>query len=352
MTAFRALISQLRQRPRLLLADADPAVGDGARRGRELAGEAGDGVRLDAGVVGGALGRPGRGRRLQLRQAVAAAVEAAEAHAAVGEDRVQHPQQQVGVAAGADRDVLGGVLGGLRVPRVDDHDPAAAVADRPDPVAHARRRHQRAVGDGGVGAEQQHVPGAVDVGDRQHEVVAEHLLRAHVLRQLVGRGRRVVVARAQQLAQERRREHRRGVGAGVPGVGRERVSPVLVLNPSQPLRGEPERLLPADLDELTADLLHRLAQAVGVALDVGERGRLGADVAAREDVVGVAGDPHRLATLDLDPNAAVRLAERALPVDHPRHAQTPRLVGPLRRTYAIPRRRGAIFGSSARPPRR
>ena len=91
----------VRQRAGLLLADADPAVGDGAGRGGELAGEPGDRLRLDAGVPAArsaARPRPppraAPGRRSGRR---------APRPTGLGEDRAQHPEQQVGVATGADR---------------------------------------------------------------------------------------------------------------------------------------------------------------------------------------------------------------------------------------------------------
>jgi hypothetical protein len=78
-------------------------------------------------------------------------------------------QQQQRVGPRADEVVLVGLAGGARAPRVDDDDLAAAGADRPQPPAHVGRREQAAVGGQGVGAEDEQVVGAIDVG---HATVA------------------------------------------------------------------------------------------------------------------------------------------------------------------------------------
>ena len=93
------------------------------------------------------------------------------------EDHVDEREQQQRVGAGADEEVLVGLLGGAGAPRVDDDDLAAAGADRPQPAAHVGRGHQRAVGRQRVGAEHQQVVGAVEVGDRELVPGAEHQRR-------------------------------------------------------------------------------------------------------------------------------------------------------------------------------
>ena len=129
------------QRARLLLADAHPPVGHGARSGRELARQPLDLAGLDARVGGGALGRPLLGQGAQLatgrRSARRGRPRRTRPSAKI---TFEHPQQQVGIAAGAHRDVLGGVLGGLGAAGVDhDHLPAPR-ADRLDLLAHRRAR--------------------------------------------------------------------------------------------------------------------------------------------------------------------------------------------------------------------
>ena len=114
--------------------------------------------------------------------------------------------------------------------------------------------------------------------------------------------------------------------AGIAEVGREGVGSVALLHASQALGRERQRLAPADLDEAIAEFLHGPAQPVGVALDIGQGGGLRTDVPAREHVVGVAADPQHPLALDLDLDAAVRLAKSALPVDRVRHLGPPARV--------------------------
>ena len=63
-------------------------------------------------------------------------------------------------------------------------------------------------------------------------------------------------------------------------------------------------------------------QSVGVRVQVRERRRLRADVAARDRVLGVAGDPQHAVALDLHVDAAVRLAQRALAMNRLRHPRS------------------------------
>ena len=113
------------------------------------------------------------------------------------EQHVQHGQQHVGVGAGPDEVVLGGDLGGLGAARVEHHHPAAARLQLAQPVREVGHRPQRAVGRHRVGAEHQQVGRAVDVGDRQEQLVAVHQVRHQLVGELVDRGRAVAVAGAE-----------------------------------------------------------------------------------------------------------------------------------------------------------
>ena len=176
----------VRQRAGPLLAHADPPVRDRPLGVGELARQPFDRRLVDARDRRRARDRPVRGKRLDRGDPVGVALEVTEPRAALREQHVQHPEQQVGIAAGGDRDVLGGVRRGLGAARVDDHDGAAARDDRAQPVTRARRRHERPVRHRRVRAEHEHVVGAVEVGDREQREVPEHLGRRQVLRQLVG----------------------------------------------------------------------------------------------------------------------------------------------------------------------
>ena len=98
-----------------------------------------------------------RCQRPDLVQAVGVLGQRAQVHQLLGEQHVEHAQEQVGVAAGADLHVLGGQLGGLGAARVHHHDRAAPAEDPAQAVAHPGRRHDRAVGHRRVGAQHEHV---------------------------------------------------------------------------------------------------------------------------------------------------------------------------------------------------
>ena len=81
------------------------------------------------------------------------------------------------------------------------------------------------------------------------------------------------------------------VRVGVAEVDADGVAAVPVQGVGQPVGDQVERLVPADLlPVVAATRRDRPAQPVGVVVHVGERDALGADVAARERVVGVAPD--------------------------------------------------------------
>jgi hypothetical protein len=96
--------------------------------------------------------------------------------------------------------------GGLRPSRVDDHKAASAGLQCADAVADAGRGHQAAVRGHRVATEAQKELCAIDVGDREQELVPEQLPRRQHVGQLVERGNRVAVARAQRRDQRAKHE--------------------------------------------------------------------------------------------------------------------------------------------------
>ena len=154
---------------------------------------------------------------------------------------------------GSDEAVLGGDPRRLGAPRVQHHDPATSLLDRPRPPREVRRGHQRAVGRHRVGAEDQEVRRAVDVGDRDQQLVTEQLPGDQLGGRLVDGGRAEPVASAQGL-HERQRVCRgpERVDVRVAEVDPDRVTPVPVDRLRQPVRHEVERLLPPDLHPVLA----------------------------------------------------------------------------------------------------
>src|SRR5437588_10654547 len=109
------------------------------------------------------------------------------------------------------------------------------------------------------------------------------------------------------------------MSAGIAQVRGHGIGAVPVLHRPQPFGGQVERLVPADFHEAAVYAFDRLSKPLRILVDVDQRGRLGADVAPGQDVIGTAGDPQHPVVLDGDPDSAVRFAQRALPVNRLRH---------------------------------
>jgi len=158
---------------------------------------------------------------------------------------VQQRVEQQRVGAGADEVVLVGLTRGARAARVDHHDLAAAGADRAQAPAHVGRREQAAVGGQRVGAEDQQVVGAVDVGHGDGGAAAEHQRRGHLLGVLVDGAGAEDVARLQRLEQDPPVDQAaQVVGVRVADVGGDRVAAVLGLDRGQTAIDLGEGLVP------------------------------------------------------------------------------------------------------------
>ena len=210
-----------------------------------------------------------------------------------------------------------GDLGGLGAARVEHHHPAAALLEVAQPVREVGHGHQRAVGGHRVGAEDQEVRRAVDVGDGQQELVAVQLPADELVRDLVDRRGAEPVAGAQALDERepvggRRRGRAR---SGCRGRRPAALRPCWLIAPASRSATRSSASSQRDLDPLgvrpLADPAHRAPQPVGVGVDVGERDALGADVAAGERVGVVAADRGDAVTLDGQLEPADRLAEVA-----------------------------------------
>ena len=250
------------------------------------------------------------------------APERAEVGEVLGEQHLGHGHQEVGVGAGADRHPLVGVVGGLGATRVDDDDLPAAGLDGLEAPGEVGRGAEAAVRRVGVGAEDQQVVGAIEVGHRDEQRVAVEVAARHVLGHLVDGGGREHVGGAERLdegaVEERGAE---GVHARVAQVDRHGVAAVALDDPPEPGLDRGEGLVPGDLlpgggVRVVAPAHEGPAEAVGVGVEVVQRRALGADEAAGEGVVAVAADAHHgvVAHGELEPAAG--LAERAGAVVH------------------------------------
>jgi hypothetical protein len=203
-------------------------------------------------------------------------------------------------------------LGSLGAARVDHHHPAAARLQRLEAAAEVGHGHQAAVGGHRVGAHDQEILRAVDVADRQQQLVAVHPVGDQLVRQLVHRGGGEPVAGLER-AEEMLRVGQAAVvvHAGIALVHADGIAAVLRADLRQPLGHPIEGLVPADLLPAAVDATHRPAQPVGILVNVLERHRLGTDVAVREGIKLVAADGQDFSVLHLELEAADGLAQVA-----------------------------------------
>ena len=141
----------------------------------------------------------------------------------------------------------------------------------------------------GLGPDDQHVIGAIDIGHRHQHLMAEHVQRCQHVGQLVDRGRRVQVLGAQvakhQLANGQKAQVVRGRVALVHGQG---VLAVALADLAQASARHVEGLVPRDGLEPVPDSHERCLQAVLVVVNVDETDHLWAHVALAERIVRIA----------------------------------------------------------------
>ena len=300
------------QRAELLVADADAPV-DGAASGvGELARQPADGLGRNPARGRDRLGREVAREALYLAQPFHPAFQAAELHAAFGEEHVRHGEEQRGVHARLKADPLVGALGGAGAPRIHDHHPAPSRPHGIESTQHVRRGQQAPLRGVRVGTEHQQEVAAVEVwqGDAPHAPVEQGA--HHVLGPLVDGARRVerVDARHGDEGPDvtREREAVRHRVAHIGGHGRDAVALQHGLK-TPPHLGI--RLLPGRLSPAPAIAQQRRAQPIGVVVQLTERRALGTDVAPAPDVGVVGADALHLAALHLHPQPAHGLAEGA-----------------------------------------
>ncbi|CAM5741852.1 hypothetical protein MAUB1S_02747 [Mycolicibacterium aubagnense] len=311
VTVLRTMTSQL---TRVRSAAGKSRSGEIGRRfrGCMLAGQGADQLRVHPGALRDSLRTGAADQSLEFVPSGRDLIESRCIAKIFIDQHVQHAEQQVRVAAGAHRHVLVGHPGGLRPAGVDDDDCAAALADRLDAAFGARHDRHRTVRHRGVGAENHQPLGAVDIGDRDQDVGAEDPPRGIFVRHLVERGGREEVRGQQGRSQHQTVERARTVRCRVAQVHPGRANPVLLADATQPGPDLGEGLVPTHRLEAVPDPPHRGAQPVGIVVEGTHGGGLGADIALREDVVGVALDAADLAVGHRDMDSAVRLAQRAL----------------------------------------
>ena len=204
-------------------------------------------------------------------------------------------------------------LRGFGAARIDHHQ-GAARSQGLQPLGDAGGSHQAAVGGDRVGAQHQEEVGAVDIRDRQQELVPVHARAGELVRPLVHRRGAVHVRRAQRLQQGGQvGDVAEVVDVRVAQVGSDSGRAVGLLQRSQARARQCEGVVPADRQPARALAAHRRVQPVGIGLQVEDGIALGADVAATEGIVRVAADRDRAVALQLQLEAADGLAQVAGP---------------------------------------
>ena len=233
---------------------------------------------------------------------------------ALFEEHVHDGEQQRGVGARADGEVPIGQFGGAGAGRIDDGEPAAALAQRPQLAGEVGGGGQTPVGHKGIRADDHQVVGVVEVGHRERDRAAEHVAERDVLGHLVQRAGAEHLMGAERADDQRRVQAARdGVGVRVAEVDPDRRAAVLTDDRAEAFRDDGERLVPRRLGQDAVATDQRPRQPVGVVVEFGEARALRADEALAEHVVVVAagaGDP---AVGDGQRQAAGGLAERADP---------------------------------------
>ncbi len=308
-------------------AGAGAAVGGGGGCGREVAGQRSDHVGGQAGAGGGELRSEGSAEVSQDLGAGGLALDRRRVLQAVGEDHLQHGQQQPGVGVGFDGDVFVGACG-FGAARIDHHDPPAAAHDGGQVVFDAGCPHGAAPGHQRVGAEHQQEVGARQVRERQLTVGAVEQVAGDEAAVDVLRSRGVEMpgsdARHEQSRPQRRRvAERRRVADVLPHRG----AAVAGEDRRQPLGDVVEGVVPADFLELAVGTApQRRQHPIGVVLDVGEGDAFRARAALGQRVVGVGSQRHQPLVLDCGDQAAHRFADPAVgnPILHRHRASITR----------------------------
>ena len=255
--------------------------------------------------LGGEIGH----RLLQHIQSSNVRLEIAHPNAAVCEETVDQRCEQQRIGARTDEVVLVGELRRLAAPRVDHHDASAALSNRGETRAHARSRHQAAARDHRIRADHQQVIGPVDVRHRYQEAASVHPVAGELLRKLVEGVGAEASARPQRRDQRVGEENRaQVVDDGLSQVDGGHIVTVLASHRQDPLRGEIQGLPPPDALPSLPGAPDRMAQTVGIFLQVLERRSLRADLTPAERVALVAANRGNPSVLHLHFDSAAGFA--------------------------------------------
>jgi hypothetical protein len=205
-----------------------------------------------------------------------------------------------------------GQLGGARASRIDDGEPAAALAQCPQLAGEIGGRRQTPVGHKGIRPDDHQIVGAVEIGHRERDRAAEQVAERDVFGHLVKGAGAEHLARAERADDQRRVQAARDrVSVRVAEVDADRCPAVLANDLAEAVLDDGERLVPRRFDQRAVAPDQRPLQAVGVVVELGEARALRADEPRAEDVVAVAAGPGDPAAGDGERQAAGGFAQGA-----------------------------------------
>ena len=182
--------SQLAERAEFDCGGADSAVDGRGRGAGELAGQGADLVGGHAAVGGDGLRRePVRPAHEARRRPLtwSATPPRSGATRPSSKSTCTTANSSAASVPGRGGDVAVGEFGGAGAGRVDDGEPAAALAQRPELAGEVGGGGQTAVGHKGIRADDHQIVGAVEVGHREGDGAAEQVAERDVLGHLVQR---------------------------------------------------------------------------------------------------------------------------------------------------------------------
>ena len=251
-----------------------------------------------------------------------------------------HGEQQGAVGSRSRGDMPVGHLGGTCPVRIQHDHPPAAFADRFELSSEIGCRSETSVGHQRISADDDQIVGPVEIRNRERHRGTEHVTARDVLGHLVQGAGGEDIAGAQGPDDGRHVERPgNGVGVRVAQVDPDRRAAGGRDDPPQALGGSGERLIPTGLDQFAVAAHQRSVQPVGIVVEFGETGPLGADEPVTEDVIAVAAGAGDAVVLDGQDQPAGGFTEGTdaqCGLAHPSHcAPAPRLLQGIRSNQAI-----------------
>ena len=318
------------KRSEALGAGAGPTVPDRAWGSRECFRKRPNRFRRNSASSGNPIRRKRRGEFTHLFEAFRIFPDPAKIDQVRLEKMMDNAEQEVGVGARQDRDVLIGKLGGLASARIDHDHLAAARADGLDTVWHSRSGHQTPVRDRRIAPVHDEKLGPVDVGHRDHRAIAIHQQGRQNFGNVIHAASAVDLWCSQRLEQQCAvKEQARMVRRRVANVESDGLAPMLVLNRLQPGNGIIERLFPARLFEAAVPLDERCRDDIGIVMQLLHRIGFWADIAAAERIVRITAYAGDRAGLHVCRNqrSAMGLAKRTNPMMSRERSRLERFTG-------------------------